>query len=176
MNYILRTYRWLSHYMFSNTLHGTHSPFVYSFLQHVVYQTSHLQNKKLGLLYRVAKFAPNKFMFCINADENSLVTLSNLNKTIITNAKEMPNEAFGLVYFGEHLHAAEVMDLYHQYKHNTNSESIFVFSNLLESNTKNKVWQHLCKDEKNIISIDFLDTGIMFFNQKKPKEHFRIYY
>lgn len=176
MNPILRTYYWLSHYLFSNTLHGTHSPFVYSFLEKVVYQKSNQKDKKLALLSRIAKFTPNNSIFCINADESALVSLSNLNKNIITMSEAIPNEPFSLVYFGEHLHAAEIMDLYHQYKHNTNSESVFVFSNLFESNTKTKVWRHLCKDEKNIISIDFLHTGIMFFDQKKPKEHFRIYF
>lgn len=176
MNPIIRAYYWLFHYIFSNTLHGTHSPFVYSFLENVVYQKSSSLQKNLGLLTRIAKFTPNNKVLCIKADESSLSALSNLNKTIITNYKEIKDEAFGLVYFGEHMHAAEMMDVYHQLKLNTNSESVFVFSNLLGSSTKTKVWRHLCKDRTNIISIDFLHTGVLFFDQKKPKEHFRIYY
>jgi hypothetical protein len=176
MNPIIRAYYWLSHYLFSNTLHGTHSPFVYSFLENVVYQKATSSHNKLGLLTRIAKFTPNNIVLCINADESSLATLSNVNKTIISNYEEIKNEALGFVYFGEHMHAAEMMDLYHQLKLNTNSESVFMFSNLLESSTKIKVWRHLCKDTTNIISIDFLHTGVLFFDQKKPKEHFRIYY
>jgi hypothetical protein len=176
MNPLIRTYYWLSHYLFSNTLHGTHSPFVYSFLENVVYQKSTPSQKKLGLLTRIAKFTPNNLILCINADESSLAALSTLNKNISTNYEDVKNEALGFVYFGEGMHAAEMMDLYHQLKLNTNSESVFVFSNLLESSTKTKVWRHLCKDATNIISIDFLHTGILFFDKKKPKEHFRIYY
>lgn len=176
MNPILRTYNRLSHYLFSNTLHGTHSPFVYSFLEKVVYQTATHSSKTVGLVLRIANFAPNNTILCINADERSLEALSSLNKNIITSYDGANNEALDMVYFGEHMHAADLMDTYHQLKNKTNTETIFVFSNLLDSLTKTKVWRHLCKDEKNIISIDLLHTGIMFFDSKKLKEHFRIYY
>ncbi len=176
MNPILRSYHWLSHYLFSNTLHGTHSPFVYSFLENVVYQkTDHLP-KTAGLLYRIAKFAPNKLMLCINADESSSESLSSLNKHIVTSYEGVKNEALGLVYFGKHMHAAEMMDTYHQLIQSAQAETVFVFADISNDEKKRKVWKHLCKDEKNIISIDLLHTGIMFFDVKKPKEHFRIYY
>jgi hypothetical protein len=176
MNPILRTYHWLSHYLFSNTLHGTHSPFVYSFLEKVVYQPATHPSKTLSLVLRIANFAPNNTILCINAEESSLEALSNLNKNIATSIAGQEHAALGFVYFGELMHAAELMDTYHQLKHNTNSETVFVFTDVFKDEKKRKVWKHLCKDEKNIISIDLLDTGIMFFDQKKPKEHFRIYY
>ena len=40
MNPLKRGCLWLKHYFFSNTLHGTHSPFVYAFLENTVYQAN----------------------------------------------------------------------------------------------------------------------------------------
>jgi hypothetical protein len=149
---------------------------VYSFLEKVVYQKTDQLPKTVGLLYRIAKFAPNNLMLCIKADESNSEALSNLNKHIITSYEAVKNEALGLVYFGEHMHAAEIMDTYHKLKQIVGAETIFVFADISNDEKKRKVWKHLCKDEKNIISIDLLHTGIMFFDAKKPKEHFRIYY
>lgn len=176
MNSIIRAFSWLYHYLFSNTLHGTHSPFVYSFLENVVYQESAHKDKTIGLLYRIAKTRPNEEVRMIKATEPVLAALSELKNPIQTQATELGNKMLSIVYFGEGMHPADMLDTYHLLKKRTDSKSVFIFSKIRETQTRKKVWKHICKDSKNIISIDLFDTGILFFDVKKPKEHFKIFY
>jgi hypothetical protein len=51
MNPIKKVYLRVKHYLMSNTLHGTHSPFVYHFLETIVYQKPLPKQSKLeGLI------------------------------------------------------------------------------------------------------------------------------
>lgn len=176
MNSIIRAFFRLYHYLFSNTLHGTHSPFVYTFLENVVYQESAHKDKAIGLLYRIAKTRPNEELWMIKPTEPVLAALSELKNPIQKETTAFGDKMLPIVYFGEQMHPAEMLDTYHLLKNRTDSNSVFIFSKIRETQTRKKVWKHICKDSKNIISIDLFDTGILFFDVKKPKEHFKIFY
>lgn len=142
MNPIKKGISWLYHYLFSNTLHGTHSPFVYAFLENTVYQPNSKKTDKFSeLIERISK--------------------SRLAGKVL------------VFDFIEHL---DVYDLYELEKRNTDQNSIFIFKNIRYSDQALGTWRKITQDARNNISIDFFEIGVLFFDQKKPKEHFRIYY
>ena len=143
MNRAKKSFLRLKHYIFSNTLHGTHSPFVYDFLENTVYQTnSKVKNKYDQLISRIiASREPSKVILF----ENSIIE-------------------------------EELIQKYNQLKSNTDEKSIFVFTDIRKSEIRFKAWETIIADETNKISIDLFEIGILFFEQKKPKEHFTIYY
>ena len=142
MNPIKKGISWLYHYLFSNTLHGTHSQFVYAFLENTVYQPNSKKTDKFSeLIERISK--------------------SRLAGKVL------------VFDFIEHL---DVYDLYELEKRNTDQNSIFIFKNIRYSDQSLGTWRKITQDVRNNISIDFFEIGVLFFDQKKPKEHFRIYY
>lgn len=159
MKLLFRAYHWLLHYSHSNTLHGTHSPFVYSFLEKVVYQHNPSYTKKMGLILRISKFVPKGLSVFMYADESNVGTFTELGID------------------AQAVHSAEEMlALYHQHKEKQTAESALVFTNMYNDKKSLKAWKEICADAHNNVSIDLFHTGILFFDQKKPKEHFNIYY
>ncbi len=159
MKLLFKAFHWLLHYSYSNTLHGTHSPFVYSFLERVVYQESPNYPKYIGLLVRISNFMPKATSVFIYADESAVKTLT-----------ELGIEA-RLVQSAE-----ELQTLYHQHKEKQHAGSTMVFTNMYDNKECLNAWKTICADAHNNVSIDLFHTGVLFFDQKKPKEHFRIYY
>ncbi len=143
MNSLKRAILRLNHYIFANTLHGTHSPFVYKFLEDVVYQPNIIRKKKNDqLVVRI-----------INSREKG--------KVLVIDESINPNQLF---------------DYYLMKSAITDEQSIFVFTDIRRNGERFAAWEKIISDSKNNISIDFFDIGILFFDQKKPKEHFNIYY
>lgn len=143
MNSLKRAILRLNHYIFANTLHGTHSPFVYKFLEDVVYQPNiNRKNKNEQLVDRI-----------INSREKG--------KVLVIDESINPNQLF---------------DYYITKSAITDEQSIFVFTDIRRNGERFAAWEKIISDSKNNISIDFFDIGILFFDQKKPKEHFNIYY
>jgi hypothetical protein len=159
MKLLFKAFHWLLHYSYSNTLHGTHSPFVYAFLEKAVYQQSHGHPKNIGLITRISNFMPKGAMVFVYADESNGQNLVELGIKIhhVQNAEEL-------------------LALYHQHKNTQDAESAMVFTNIYKDKNSLVAWKKICADARNNVSIDLFHTGILFFDQKKPKEHFRIYY
>lgn len=143
MNSLKRALLRLNHYIFANTLHGTHSPFVYKFLEDVVYQPNIKSNNKLEQLIER-----------------------------IQNSREKGN----VIVFDGSIPAIELFNNYIIKSEDVNEQSIFVFKQIRENNERLIAWKKIVSDSKNIISVDLFDIGLLFFDQKKPKEHFKIYY
>lgn len=143
MNFAKRGLMWLKHYIFSNTLHGTHSPFVYSFLENTVYQPNLKgTNKYEQLCHRI-------------------ISSREIGKVIVFDAS---------------MSAEELTSKYNMEKLQTDNQSIFIFKDIRKTDSIFEAWNSITLDSKNTISIDLFDLGILFFEQKKPKEHFTIYY
>jgi hypothetical protein len=143
MNLLKRAFLRLNHYIFANTLHGTHSPFVYHFLEDVVYQPNiNSKNKYEQLIERI-----------INSREEG--------KVLVIDESIKPNH---------------LLDYYFKECAFADDQSIFVFTDIRGNEERFAAWGKIIADSKNNISIDLFDIGILFFDQKKPKEHFNIYY
>ncbi len=143
MNFAKRGLMWLKHYIFSNTLHGTHSPFVYSFLENIVYQPNLKGVNKYDQLYQ------------------RIIASREIGKVIVFDAK---------------MSSEEILLTYNIEKLKTDEQSIFIFKEIRNTDSIFETWKNITLDPKNNISIDFFECGILFFDQKKPKEHFNIYY
>lgn len=176
MNPIKKAYLRFKHYIISNTLHGTHSPFVYHFLESIVYKKSKPQQSKLeGLIYRISNWDFIDHVYALGATYSEIEALKSSQKDITTTYTNK-NEVVSMVYFGSLLSAEEIKNAYNNLKNNINTQSVFVFSTTNSSNENLEVWKYICRDEKNIISIDLFSIGILFFVDSKPKEHFTILY
>jgi len=176
MNPIKKAYLRFKHYIISNSLHGTHSPFVYHFLENIVYKKSLPQQSKLeGLIYRISHWDFVEHVYAFGATASEFDALKSSQKNIVTTYTNK-NEAVSMVYFGSLLSAEELKNAYNTLKNSINTQSIFVFSTTNSSNENLEVWKYICRDEKNIISIDLFSIGILFFVDSKPKEHFTILY
>lgn len=176
MNPIKKAYLRIKHYFISNTLHGTHSPFVYYFLENIVYQKSLPKQSKLeGLINRISNWDYVNHIYALGASSAEINALEGSSKKI-TNTYTNNEEALSMVYFGTLLSAEEIKNAYNTLKNNINTQSVFVFSTTNSSNENLEVWKYICRDEKNIISIDLFSIGILFFVDSKPKEHFSILY
>ncbi len=142
MNPIKKGISWLNHYIFSNTLHGTHSPFVYAFLENTVYQPNTNKTDKFSeLIERISR-----------------------------------SRDTGKVKIFDFVNTTDVFELYEREKTIADQNSIFIFKNIRYSEQAYHTWEKIAKDLRNNISMDFFEIGVLFFDQKKPKEHFRIYY
>lgn len=143
MNLIKKAYLRLKYFIISNTLHGTHSPFVYHFLEDVVYQKNIKgEDKYEQLINRIVFSRVNGKVEQFELSKGAEITLSK----------------------------------YHLLKTETDEQSIFVFSNIRKTEQSYNTWKSIIADDANNISIDMFEIGILFFAQKKPKEHFTIYY
>jgi len=176
MNPIKKAVLRIIHYLRSNTLHGTHSPFVYHFLENIVYKKSlPTHSKTEGLFYRIANWDFVQHIYAIGATNAELELLNSSHKNIATTFTNT-EEKVSMVFFGSKLSAEEIKNNYNSIKNHINTQSVFVFSTTNSSNDILEVWKYICKDETNIISIDFFFSGILFFVDSKPKEHFTILY
>lgn len=143
MNPIKKGFSWLYHYLFSNTLHGTHSPFVYAFLENTVYQpNSNKKDKYNELIARISNSRDAGKVLIFNFDDSVEIAYAN----------------------------------YQSEKVKADQNSIFIFNKIRCSENALSTWEAISKDSRNNISIDFFEIGVLFFDQKKPKEHFSIYY
>lgn len=176
MNPIKKAFLRIKHYLLSNTLHGTHSPFVYHFLENIVYKESlPNQSKFEGLLYRITNWDYVEHVYAFGATDSEINLLKLSHKNIYTTYTNT-NGLISMVYFGTLLSAEEIKNTYNILKSHINTQSVFVFSTTNSSNEILEVWKYICRDEKNIISIDLFSIGILFFVDTKPKEHFTILY
>lgn len=177
MNWAKRAFLWLKHYIFSDTLHGTHSPFVYHFLQDIVYKphTNHL-NKIDALILRMASMPSiDHVLFLGNSLKNPLIP-EEINKPVFSDITSIHNSKAGLIILDTDINTIEIINTYDAFRNQFDNNSIFMVLGIRYTEERLLCWEELCKDSKNIISIDFFHFGILFFEQAKPKEHFNIYF
>ncbi len=175
MNSLKKAFFWINYKLFSNSLHGTHSPFVYKFLEEVVYKTvsinsdktylrsSKLHSKKYNeLLFRMIQyFKINSIIECGNKSESEIrgiIDNSNLIELMIFNAHEI-NQT-----------------IYEHSLKKINECSIFVFDGIRSSDNQLNFWKKIQSDNRIIVTIDLFEIGIVFFRTQQPKENFLIDY
>ncbi len=174
MNRAKKALLWLKHYILSDTLHGTHSPFVYQFLENIVYK-DHPKglNKIDALIFRMASLDTINNIYEPNS--NSEIFRS-LQKPIFTDPTEFNDSKAGLVIINKTTTTSDIKHIYNALSSKFNQHSIFIMLDIRHNKERYDTWKELCLDSKNNISIDFFHLGILFFEQAKPKEHFTIYF
>lgn len=175
MNSLKKAVFWINYKLFSNSLHGTHSPFVYKFLEEVVYKTMPNNSDKIylhslkstskkynDLLIRMIQyFKINSIIECGNKSESEMrgiIDDSNLIELMIYNAHEINKT------------------IYEHSLKKINECSIFVFDGIRNSDNQLNFWRKIQSDNRVVVTIDLFEIGIVFFRTQQPKENFIINY
>ncbi len=174
MNRIKKVLFWFNYKLFSNSLHGTHSPFVYKFLEEVVYKNTVINTNKYylragsntkkynELIHRMIQYFKIKSVIkCNNLSETDCI--ENINNTevielLILDANESSH------------------NLYEHSLKKINECSIFVIDGIRSSDDQLNFWRKIQSDNRAIVTIDLFEIGIVFFRSQQPKENFLIDY
>lgn len=175
MNRIKKALLWIHYKLFSNSLHGTHSPFVYKFLEEVVYKTMPINDDKI---YLHSSYLNNK-----KYNELLLRMIHYFNvSTVIETYHKPESDVLNLI---EKLNAIELMifdikknndEIYEHSLKKINERSIFVFDGIRTNDYQLKFWKKIQNDNRTIVTIDLFEIGIIFFRTQQPKENFLIDY
>jgi hypothetical protein len=175
MNSLKKAIYWINYKLFSNSLHGTHSPFVYKFLEEVVYKTmptygdiiylhsSKSRSKKYNelILRMIQYFKINTILESSNKSETEFkAALDNL-------------EVIELIIFNT---SKINYSLYEHSLKKINECSIFVIDGIRSSDDQLNYWRKIQSDNRAIVTIDLFEIGIVFFRSQQPKENFLIDY
>lgn len=175
MNRIKKGLFWFNYKLFSNSLHGTHSPFVYKFLEEVVYKTMPINNDKVYLEYSYLNTKKYNDLFL------RMIQYFNIDTILETNGKS----DFELIETINKINSIELMvfdaeknkfDLYEHSLTKINECSIFVFDGIRSNDNQLNFWKKIQSDKRSIVTIDLFEIGLVFFRTQQPKENFLIDY
>lgn len=174
MNRIKKALFWFNYKLFSNSLHGTHSPFVYKFLEEVVYKNTSVDTDKYYLksvsnskkynellLRMIQYFKIHSIVECNNISESDFKEkINNLNviELLILDVSEIN------------------YTLYEHSLKKINECSVFVIDGIRSSDHQLNFWKKIQSDHRAIVTIDLFEIGIVFFRTQQPKENFLIDY
>lgn len=175
MNSIKKGLLWINYKLFSNSLHGTHSPFVYKFLEDVVYNSNTIHSDKVylsDLHPRLKKYNKLILRMVDKFKISSVVISKNLSasefKQIINSTDEIQLLIINKKEFN--------FDLYEHSLTKANECSIFVMEGIRTSDQHLKQWIKIQADHRARVTIDLFEIGIVFFRTQQPKENFLIDY
>lgn len=143
-------YLWqlLFHFFSSNSRHGTHSPFVYSIADEVIYaksQRSKAVNKQQLLLSDLATY--------FEVDYASSLLETGNNKALII--ADMMEDVEQLVVLQRRFRYLVIPDIYKDCR-------------------KKRLWESICYDSRFIVCIDLFYYGLVFYRKEQPKEFFKL--
>lgn len=171
MNRIKKAFFWFNYKLFSNSLHGTHSPFVYKFLEEVVYKNSTINSDKYYLRASSNSKKYNELLLRMIQYFQFNSIIESYNKTesdIIENINIIELMIFGV---------SETNDtLYEHSLKKINECSIFVIDGVRSTDNQLNFWKKIQSDHRAIVTIDLFEIGIVFFRTQQPKENFLIDY
>lgn len=148
--------------------HGTHSPFVYDFIEHVLLDKGPIERTFIveypelslrfeNLLSRIAQYYKyHRRSFLSNESEVAVGT----DMVIVKEAD--PKKWQGL---------------FDRYFDRVGKEAVFVFTDLYATKENAAAWSALCADERVRMSMDMYSAGMLLFRDEfKEKQHFVLKY
>lgn len=175
MNRIKKALFRINYKLFSNSLHGTHSPFVYRFLEEVVYKTMPIDSDKVYLNYSFSSTKKYNELFLRMIQYfniSSILETHNISEKEIIETIKKVSSIEVMIFDASKNHS----DLYEHSLTKINECSIFVFDGIRSSDNKLNFWKNIQSDKRAIVTIDLFEIGIVFFRTKQPKENFLIDY
>ena len=180
MKAIEKAYLKLKHYVFSNNLHGTHSPFVYEFLEKVVYKVQ--SEDKYSSIPHVNLFKAIQAYYSLNKvvylGYNKALVPSD-DSTITCDYDErfpelLENSAIEMVVMNKS-HHMNVLTTFMNIILSSNNKPMFIIVNkIYESEQMQKAWKHFLADPKITICMDFFYFGIVVIRDGQRKENFKL--
>lgn len=145
MQYLWRLF---FHFFSSNSRHGTHSPFVYSMADEVIYAKSKrtpVSNKQQLLLSDIAAYFEVDYV-------SSPLEIGNDKALIIENGME---------------DVEQLVTLQQQFRY-------LVIPDIYRDNRRKLLWESICRDSRFIVCIDLFYYGLVFYRKEQPKELFKL--
>ena len=156
----------LGFYLKARTRHGTHSPFIYDFLDQTLYANRHSEDPSEQLLLSaIQHFKPQTLGFMDTpreAREKVLKTGSGL--TVNSQPYDMGIAAApgpGLVSW------IEDQGLWH-------SNSIVFIGDIRKSSEARAIWKCACRAKGIRLRLETYEAGLLFFRPEQAPEHFKI--
>ncbi|MDR2281726.1 MAG: hypothetical protein LBE37_00875 [Sphingobacterium sp.] len=145
MQYLWRLF---FHFFSSNSRHGTHSPFVYSMADEVIYaksQRTNVANKQQLLLSDIAAYFEVDYV-------SSPLEIGSDKALIIENGMEDVDQ---------------LAILQKQFRY-------LVISDIYKDNGRKLLWESIGRDSRFIVCIDLFYYGLVFYRKEQPKELFKL--
>lgn len=86
------------------------------------------------------------------------------------------NKGFNLIFIDGNHQKTEVLGYFKMCLPYITSDSIIIVDDIRWSMGMLEAWREICKESHVTLSIDLFRMGIVFFNSKLKKQHFKIYY
>lgn len=175
MNSIKKALLYINYKLFSNSLHGTHSPFVYKFLEDVVYNTDAIHSDIVYLNNHISRSKKYNDLLIRMVDYFKIRSVTSGINLSIQDFKQTINsiDSIQLLILNE---AEFTYELFEHSLSKVNECSIIVVEGIRFSNVDLNQWKKIQDDQRAIVTIDLFEIGIVFFRTQQPKENFLIDY
>lgn len=170
-----RIYLKCQHALFANTLHGTHSPFVYEMLEKVFYAPRKAKSlSELLLRIRLRYHLEGMIGIGYAADE----TLRPLGKWFEFDEQALLHLEGGnvieLLILGKCHHPKVLVNYFNGLLPYCNAHSMIVINDISKTEAMLEAWHTICNSESVKQCLDFHDFGIILFRNQQVKEYFRL--
>ena len=167
--------------------HGIHSPFLYQFLDEVVYAKKQhkgilpKKRRKEYLLYlRIFSSFKIESILVSQADEffNQLLKdYATLNPNVVLNtydSKEISSQHYNIYILNTPDNQREIISTIHSSPIKNNS--IVIIPQIRASNEQLALWESIKEEKMTRVSLEFYHFGLIFLRTENSVEHFKIRY
>ena len=169
-------FQYIKYRLVAKTRHGVHSPFVYDFIENLLYDKVDIptENRKLSFLEeqsssKIYKDLIVKIISYYNCNNILCVGQTGLQNVYIPPETELIWLNMRINITGEKI-INKALDA-------AQSHTIIVVSNIHETKLHAEMWDRICADSKVKLSMDLYKIGLLFFKEDfKVKQHFILKY
>lgn len=149
--------------------HGTHSPFVYDFIEHVLLDKGPIDRAAIVSCPDI----PLKYENLVSR----IVAYYNLKSVVMLPAPDTETKSTpGMLLLNE-VSPADWMNLFNSHINTFKNERAVVITGIHKTAAHAAAWKAICADDRVRLSIDVYGLGMLFFRKEfKEKQHFILKY